>query len=85
MRTEYHDPALVKAMGKAIVLSGGLRESVVVRMDAGNPVVRMLCDDPSYGTRFVFNGWVCEEQREGRPVRRTTFSPVAFRCDWEDA
>jgi hypothetical protein len=87
MRTEYHDPALVQAIGRAIVNSAAMRdESVVVRVaDGGAATMRPLTDDRPAGTRWVFNGFVCEEQRDGQVVRRCIFSPVAFNCIWVDA
>jgi hypothetical protein len=86
VKTEYHDYALVDAIGRAIVASAATGEAVVVRVaDGGAATTHMLEDDQPAGTRWVFNGFVCEEQRDGLVVRRTIFSPVAFACHWVDA
>ena len=86
MKTEYHDPSLTEAIGRAIVISAATDEATVVRVaDGGVATTRMLDNDQPTGTRWVFNGFVCEEQRDGQVVRRTIFAPVAFACHWVDA
>lgn len=87
MKTEYHDPTLVEAIGRAIVRSAAecIAYAVVVENGGETRVFPHASDIRDDDHRWVFNGYVCEERDKGRAVRRCIMSPLAFSCGWVDA
>jgi hypothetical protein len=97
VKTEYHDPNLVETLTHAVLRSALEGRSYVVVRQAGFLRVgalegrigvlgtREAIVSTNEGTRWVINGFTCEEQRDGIAVRRCSFHPTAFACDWVDA
>ena len=85
MPCEYHDPSHVAAISVAIAKSVATQRAYAVWVpDGGSALHAPLDEAPPDGLRWVINGYVCEEQKDGKRTRSCCLEPVGFRCIWSE-